>query len=107
MPTHLNEETKQKIYEFLNEYDDLQDDDLRITYLQKFNDFSKRFDLYRDNEFLDFLEKQIKNGKNKHVVLECLFTLHSLILTSKVEQEASFLVYVDKHYFSFLRSSDV
>jgi hypothetical protein len=103
MPTPLNEETKQKIHEFLNEYSSLQDDDLRITYLQKFNDFSKRFDLYKDNEFLDFLEKQIKNSKNKHIVLECLFILHTLILTSKVEPDESFLAYVGEHYFSFLK----
>jgi hypothetical protein len=75
---------------------------LKITYLQKLNDFSKRFDLFRDRKFLDFLEKQIKNSTNKHIVLECLYTLHNLILTSKVEDDFSFLAYVNKHYFSFL-----
>jgi hypothetical protein len=104
MPTHLNTDSIDKIHEILNEYDSLHNDDLKITYLQKLNDFSKRFDLYRDIEFLDFLERQIKNGTNRHIVLECLYTLHSLILTSKVENEDSFLAYVSKHYFSFLKN---
>ena len=104
MSTHLNTETIKKIHEILNEYEGLHNEDLKITYLQKLNDFSKRFDLYRDREFSDFLERQIKNGTDKHIVLECLYTLHSLILTSKVENEDSFLVYVNKHYFSFLKN---
>lgn len=103
MPTHLNAETRQKIHEILNEFDDLQNDDLKITYMQKLNDFSKRFDLYKDSEFLDFLERQIKHGIDKHIVLECLYTLHSLILTSKVENGDSFLAYVNEHYFTFLK----
>jgi hypothetical protein len=103
MPTHSNTKTIRKIHEILNEYDDLHDDDLKITYLQKLNDFSKRFDLFRDRELLDFLERQIKNGTNKHIILECLYALHSLILTSKVEEDDSFLSYVSKHYFSFLK----
>lgn len=103
MPTHLDKEKLKKVHQFLKEYDSLYNDDLRITYLQKFNDFSKRFNLYSDTKFLDFLEKQIKNGTNQHVVLECLFILHSLILSSKVEQEDSFLAYVKEHYFSFLK----
>jgi Cap4, dsDNA endonuclease domain len=103
MPTHLGTKTIKRIHEILNEYDGLHDDDLKITYLQKLNDFSKRFDLFKDREFLDFLERQIKNGTNKHIALECLYTLHSLILTSKVENDDSFLTYVSKHYFSFLK----
>jgi hypothetical protein len=82
MPTHLDKEKLKKVHQFLEEYDSLHNDDLRITYLQKFNDFSKRFNLYSDTKFLDFLEKQIKNGTNQHVVLECRFKLHSLILSS-------------------------
>lgn len=103
MPTHLNDEKKKTIDELLEEYDDLQGDDFKITYLQKFTDFSKRFDLWKYNRFLDFLEGQIKNGTDKHIVLECLFTLHRLILTSKVEHDGSFLEYVNKHYFTFLK----
>jgi hypothetical protein len=56
--------------------DNLEDHDLRITYLQKFNEYSTRYDLYKDSEFLDFLEDQIKNGSDKHIILECLFILH-------------------------------
>ncbi len=100
MPTHLNKEKLKKVHQFLVEYESLHNDDLRITYLQKFNDFSKRFNLYSDTKFLEFLEKQIKNGTNQHVVLECLFILHNLILSSKAEQEDSFLSYVNEHYFS-------
>jgi hypothetical protein len=103
MPTRLDKEKLRKIYQFLEEYDSLHNDDLRITYLQKFNDFSKRFNLYTDTEFLDFLEKQIKFGINQHVVLECCFILHNLILSSKVEGEDAFLAYVNEHYFSFLK----
>lgn len=103
MPTHLNAETRQKIHEMLNEFDGLHNDDLKITYLQKLNDFSKRFNLYRDSEFLNFLEKQIKHGIDKHIVLECLNTLHSLLLTSKVENADSFLDYAKEHYFTFLK----
>lgn len=103
MPTHLNEEKTQKIHEFLNEYDSMHNDDLRITYLQKFNDFSKRFDLYNDGEFLDFLENQIKNGTDQHVILECMNILHNLIFTSRVEEKDSFLNYVNSHYFLFLK----
>jgi len=103
VPTHLNTRTIKNIREILNEYDALHSDDLKITYLQKLNDFSKRFDLFRDRKFLDFLEGQIKNGTDKHIVLECLYILHSLILTSKVENDDLFLAYVNKHYFSFLK----
>jgi hypothetical protein len=103
MPTRLDKEKLKKVHQFLKECDSLHNDDLKITYLQKFNDFSKRFNLYSDIEFLDFLEKQIKIGTNKHVVLECLFILHNLILSSKIEQDDSFLSYVKKHYFSFLK----
>ena len=35
MPTHLNTETIKKVYEILNEYHDLHNDDLKITDLQK------------------------------------------------------------------------
>src|SRR5919106_1398554 len=104
LPTYLNDARIEGIHGLLREYDSLQNDDLKITYLQKFNDFSKRFDLYTDKTFLDFLERHIKNGTDKHIVLECLFILHSLILTSKVEHGDSFLAYVNKHYFLFLKA---
>jgi hypothetical protein len=103
LPTHLDEEKLKKVHGFLKEYNGLHNDDLRITYLQKFNDFSKRFDLYGDAKFLDFLEKDIKKGTNQHVMLECLNILHNLILISKVEGKESFLIYVKNRYFSFLK----
>jgi hypothetical protein len=103
MPTRLDKEKLRKVHQFLKEYDSLHNDDLKITYLQKFNDFSKRFNLYSDTVFLDFLEKQIKIATIKHVVLECFFILHNLILSSNIEQKGSFLPYVKEHYFSFLK----
>jgi hypothetical protein len=105
MPTKLTYETKQEMHELLNEYSALEDHDLRITYLQKFNEYSTRYDLYKDSEFLDFLEDQIKNGSDKHIILECLFILHRLIITSKVDDEKAFLEYVRDEYFSFFEDN--
>jgi hypothetical protein len=105
MPLNLNDETSREIYDLLDEYISLADQDLMITYLQKFNEYASRYNLYKDSKFLSFLEDQIKNGFNKHIILECLFILHRLIITSKVADEKVFLEYVRDHYFSFFEDN--
>ena len=106
MPSQLDSYKIRKIHELIQEYDSFsEDDELRFTYLQKFNDYSNRFDLYKDNVFLEFLKGQIKNSNNKHIIFESLFILHKLILTSKLEHEDYFIEYINKEYFPFLKGN--
>jgi hypothetical protein len=56
MPVHLDDEKRHKIHELIDEYNSFTDDELRLTYMQKFNEVSKSFDLYNDNLFLEFLK---------------------------------------------------
>ena len=105
MPVHLDDEKRHKIQQLIDEYNSFTDDELRLTYMQKFNEVSKSFDLYNDNLFLEFLKQQIKTSNNKHIILESLFVLHNLILTSRLENKDSFTGYVDIEYLAFLKEN--
>ena len=51
---------------------------------------------------MDALNEQIKTVNYKHIILECLFILHNLILSSKEEDRDSVIEYTMKEYFSLL-----
>jgi hypothetical protein len=101
----LNEEQMERIHGQIVDYNSCseEDDEFRFKYLRNFNDYSSKYSLYKDNVFLDFLYKQIRNSRNKNIIEECLYILHNLILTSKTDKEASFMEYVKQQYFPLLQ----
>ena len=91
MPSHLSGEEAKTIHDLINEYNSFsEDDELRHTYILKFNELSSRLNLYRDQIFLDFLKEQFRSCKNKHIILECSFILHNLIIVVKQRMKALF-----------------
>jgi hypothetical protein len=96
-----NQQELERIHDFLDEFDTLtvEQQELRLTYLQKLNEKSKHYNLHNDTKFLIFLNKLINKSEDKHIIWESLFILHNLITTSKTENEPSFLDYVYKQYF--------
>ena len=108
MPSHADNKTIEKIHQLIDEYNNFapEEGELRFTYMCKFNEFTRRFSLYKYTRFLDFLKQQFnKTSNNKHIISECLFILHNLILTSKVENESSFIEYVNQEYFPLLKEN--
>lgn len=101
--THPDNEQLDEIHEAIEEYNSFPEGhELKYTYLQKLNEKSKRFNLYNDKEFLEFLKQILHNTMDKHIILESLFILHNLIITSKIESEKSFIEYVNKEYIPML-----
>lgn len=100
---HPDNEQLDEIHEAIDEYNGFPEGhELRYTYLQKLNEKSRRFNLYNDKEFLDFLKQILHNTMDKHIILESLFILHNLIITSKIESEKSFIEYVNREYIPML-----
>ena len=99
------EEQTEKIHDQIADYNSCSEDDdvFRFKYLRNFKDYSSKYNLYKDNVFLDFLYEQIKKSNNKNIIEECLYILHDLILTSKADKEASFMEYVKQQYFPLLQ----
>lgn len=105
MPTCLSKEEKDEILELLGEYQSFSiDDEKRFTYMTRFEKYSKIYDLYRYDKFLNFLLNEYKNSCNKHIKLRCLNLLLYLIDTSKTEDESSFLEYIKKEYFELFKT---
>lgn len=99
----LTEEQTDKILQLVHEYNSFDEGDQnKITYLLKFNDFSKDFKMYKHKKFVSFLSKEIRRANNKHIILECLFILHRLILTGKEDHSQSFLEFVKKESLPLL-----
>ncbi len=97
-----NDETDE-IHELLIEYINLsKNDDMKLTYLHKFNEFSKKINMYKNNEFVSFLGNQLRKAKNEHIILECFFILHILILNAKKEHSQSFLERVKKEFLPLI-----
>jgi hypothetical protein len=104
--SHLSKEQLRDIHDLINEYNDFsEENELRHTYILKFNELSRSLSLYRDKIFLDFLREQFESSRNKHIILECSFILHNLIIASKEEHELHFLQYVNKVYFPLFKKN--
>jgi hypothetical protein len=103
--TLLTEEQAEKIRDQIADYNSCseEDDEFRFKYLRNFKDYSSKYNLYKDNVFLDFLYEQIKSSNNKNIIEECLYILHNLILTSKADKDVSFMEYVKRRHFSLLQ----
>lgn len=102
--SHPNKERLEEIHEFIDECSSLpEDDDLRLTYMQKLRQKSIKFSLYKDDKLLEFLKQIVYNSKDKHIILESLYVLHILILTSKSEHDRYFMEYIHKEYFPLLK----
>jgi CRISPR/Cas system-associated exonuclease Cas4 (RecB family) len=71
--------------------------------MQKLREKSTKFNLYKDDKLLNFLKQILYNSKDKHIILEALYVLHILILTSKSEHDKSFIEYIHKEYFPLLK----
>ena len=66
--SHPNKERLEEIHEFIDECSSLpEDDDLRLTYMQKLRQKSIKFSLYKDDKLLEFLKQIVYNSKDKHI----------------------------------------
>ena len=113
--SRLSKEKVKTIHDLIKEYYSFSEgDELRHTYMLKFNELSGKLSLYKDKIFLDFLREQFENSNNKyiilecsfilkHIILECSFILHKLIIAAKKEREGSFLQYINKTYFPLFK----
>ena len=103
-PNHLNNEQIEEIHDLIDDYNTFSnEDDYKFIYMNSFIEFSRKFDLYRDKVFLEFLKSEFKNSPDKHIILECSFILHNLIISSKIEEEETFIEYVHKEYFPLIK----
>lgn len=107
MSSSLNEEQSRRFHDQIDDYYGCSEgeDRIRYKYLRNFIDYSSKFNIYKDEKILDFLKDQFKNSNDKYIMEECLYILHNLILTSKIDKEVSFMQYVKQEYFPILKDN--
>jgi hypothetical protein len=98
-----SEEQLEEIHQLVDEYWRITNDNLMLTYMLKLSEKAIKFNVYKDDKLLNFLKEILYQSNDKHIILWALYILHILILTSKSEHDRSFIEYIHKEYFSFLK----
>jgi len=94
------------IHQLMEEYWSFDEgDEKQYNYLERFEDMSKKLKLYNDPKFLEFLNRLLKKSGDKHIILACLYTLHRMIMMSKIEKSKDFIGYVYREYFQLFKKA--